>query len=106
QGTLFSDAKMDSLETFRMGRQIPTYQREVYKTLGGVPYLDQNYTVFGEIVQGMDVLDRLAELLTDKNDRPVIDRAMEITILTARQARKLERELKGEVHPLPWLFGR
>src|SRR5882724_7386881 len=48
QGRVFTDQGLDSVETFRLGgRKIPPVQREVYKTLGGVPHLDQNYTVFG-----------------------------------------------------------
>lgn len=53
--------------------KIPLNQREVYKTLGGTPHLDQNYTVFGEIVEGMDVLDKIAVTETDNKNRPVKD---------------------------------
>lgn len=104
QGTIFTDAGLDSLEEFRIGRKIPEYQREVYETIGGVPYLDQNYTVFGEIVDGMDVLDKIASLPTDPNDRPILDQAMEITELTRRQSRQLERQLRGEDPPMSWLL--
>ena len=47
--------------------------REVYKTLGGIPHLDQNYTVFGEVVSGMNVVDSIAAVKTDTLDRPVKD---------------------------------
>lgn len=53
--------------------KIPLEQREVYKTLGGAPHLDQNYTVFGEIVEGIYVLDKIAATETDKKNRPVKD---------------------------------
>src|SRR5207253_2387209 len=46
QGKVFSDAGLDSLETYRLKRKIPPEQREVYKAIGGIPHLDQNYTVF------------------------------------------------------------
>src|SRR5690242_6805708 len=47
QGEKFTDGALDTLERTRLnGRHIPPYQREVYKTLGGTPHLDQNYTVF------------------------------------------------------------
>ncbi len=48
QGKKFTDAGLDSVETYRLkGRKIPPDQREVYKTIGGTPHLDQNYTLFG-----------------------------------------------------------
>jgi peptidyl-prolyl cis-trans isomerase B (cyclophilin B) len=75
QGKTFTDAGLDSTETFRMnGRKIPAYQRDVYKTLGGAPHLDQGYTVFGELVNGFDVLDKIAAVPTQRMggvDRPV-----------------------------------
>ncbi|WP_195457639.1 peptidylprolyl isomerase [Odoribacter splanchnicus] len=44
--------------------------REMYKSVGGTPFLDGDYTVFGEIVEGMDVLEKIALVATDSNDRP------------------------------------
>jgi len=75
QGKIFSDAGLDSVETYRLnGRKIPPDQREVYKSLGGTPHLDQNYTVFGEVVMGLDVVDQIATVATSKaqdRDRPL-----------------------------------
>ncbi len=48
-------------------------QRKAYTTIGGCPDLDGDYTVFGEVVEGFDVINRIAALPTDKNDRPVKD---------------------------------
>jgi len=48
-------------------------QRKIYKTFGGTPHLDGNYTVFGEITKGFDVLDKIQNIPTDKNDRPTKD---------------------------------
>jgi cyclophilin family peptidyl-prolyl cis-trans isomerase len=77
QGKIFTDAGLDSVETYRLnGRKIPADQREVYKTVGGTPHLDQNYTVFGEIVKGLDVVDKIASVATSKGedrDRPLED---------------------------------
>lgn len=53
--------------------KIPEAHRQVYKTLGGAAHLDQNYTVFGEVVSGMNVVDSIAKVQTDSLDRPVND---------------------------------
>jgi cyclophilin family peptidyl-prolyl cis-trans isomerase len=47
--------------------------REVYKTIGGAPSLDTEYTVFGEVVKGMAIVDKITEQQTDNADRPIID---------------------------------
>ena len=56
-------------------------QREVYKTLGGTPHLDQNYTVFGEVVEGLDVIDKIAAVQTGSGDRPVTDVRMKMELI-------------------------
>lgn len=48
-------------------------QRHAYTTEGGTPHLDGNYTVFGEVVKGMDVVDKIQNVKTGRNDRPVED---------------------------------
>jgi len=53
--------------------KIPEAHRHIYKTIGGAAHLDQNYTVFGEVVKGMDVVDSIAKVQTDSLDRPLID---------------------------------
>lgn len=52
---------------------IPEHQREVYRTVGGTPHLDQNYTVFGEVIKGLSVLDSIASVKTNDSDRPLVD---------------------------------
>ena len=77
QGNRFTDAGLDSVEKFRMnGRKLPVAHREVYKTTGGTPHLDQNYTVFGEVVRGLDIIDSIASKPTTGSqgaDRPLQD---------------------------------
>ena len=77
QGKKYTDAGLDSLETFRLkGRKIPPDQREVYKSIGGVPQLDQGYTVFGDVISGAEVIDTIAAVATSKaadRDRPLED---------------------------------
>ncbi len=56
-------------------------QREIYQRIGGTPFLDQNYTVFGEVISGLDVIDKIAALQTRPGDRPVKDVRMKIRLL-------------------------
>ena len=58
--------------------EIATAQREKYKKLGGSPMLDGDYTVFGEVVNGLDIVDKIASLDTDHQDRPLKDVKMKI----------------------------
>jgi len=74
QGRRFTDAGLDSLEQGRLkGRKIPAEQRMIYKTEGGSPHLDQQYTVFGVVVRGLDVIDSIAVVPTTgrPSDRPL-----------------------------------
>ncbi len=52
---------------------IPETHREVYRTIGGTPHLDQNYTVFGEVISGLNVVDSIAAVKTNDMDRPLKD---------------------------------
>ncbi len=52
---------------------IPEERREVYKTIGGVPHLDGSVTIFGEVVEGFDIVEKMSLVKTDKNDRPLND---------------------------------
>jgi len=76
QGKKYTDSQLDSVEIKRLKRKIPGNQREVYKTLGGAPFLDQHYTIFGEVVRGMETVDKIAAESTSKGDdmdRPLQD---------------------------------
>ncbi|WP_145858058.1 peptidylprolyl isomerase [Pedobacter suwonensis] len=93
QGKVFTDQQLDNLEEKRLKFKIPQWQREIYKTIGGTPHLDRNYTVYGEIVMGLDMVDKIAALPTNKNDRPKQDVKMEVTVLKRREAKRLEKQL-------------
>ena len=83
QGKRFTDAGLDSVETFRLqGRKLPAAHRQVYKTIGGAPHLDQNYTVFGEVISGLHVVDSIAN--TPTTGRPTDRPLSEMKIISAR----------------------
>ncbi|MFN5422561.1 MAG: peptidylprolyl isomerase [bacterium] len=77
QGKQFTNAGLDSTETLRLkGRKIPDEHRMIYKTIGGAPHLDQNYTIFGELVSGIEVVDKIASTKTtgrEGGDKPLQD---------------------------------
>lgn len=93
QGKVWTDSTLNAVETKRMKFKIPEWQRQVYKTIGGTPHLDRNYTVYGEVIKGLEMVDAIAEELTDKNNRPKNDIKMTVSVLTKREAKKLEKEL-------------
>ncbi|HZE84661.1 MAG TPA: peptidylprolyl isomerase [Puia sp.] len=88
QGKVFTAAGLDSLEKGRLkGRKIPDGQRAVYETTGGAPHLDQNYTVFGEVIQGIAVVDSIAGGPTSGRpyDRPLNDvRILKVKLIKRR----------------------
>ena len=70
---------------------------EVYKTIGGTPHLDGQYTVFGEVVEGLDVVEKIQGVKTDKNDRPLED----IRILKATVTKDLPQPKKPKATKKP-----
>lgn len=56
-------------------------QIDKYKSVGGTPFLDNNYTVFGEVVEGLDVIDKIANVQTAPGDRPIEDVKMKVSIV-------------------------
>jgi len=91
EGKRFTNGKLDTLESTRLkGRKIPEWQREYYRSVGGAPHLDQNYTVFGEVVMGIDMVDRIAAVKTGENDRPVQDISMTVELLSKKECKELD----------------
>jgi cyclophilin family peptidyl-prolyl cis-trans isomerase len=65
--------KMFNYLTSHRDRKFSEAQINDYKNIGGVPRLDGTYTVFGEVVEGLDIVDKIAEVKTDPTDKPVAD---------------------------------
>lgn len=80
QGKTFNDEQMNKMEE-HFNIKIPENHRQVYRTVGGAPFLDMNYTVFGEVESGFDVIDKIANAPKDANDRPLQNIRMKITLL-------------------------
>ncbi len=70
QGQVFDDKTLDLYEN-RLGKVISPKQRQAYKTVGGTPHLDGDYTVFGEVTEGLDIVDKIAAVKTGYMDVPV-----------------------------------
>jgi len=64
----------------KIGVRYAPEQKEAYKKLGGTPFLDQNYTVFGRVIKGLEVIDKIAKVQKDGRDRPVDDVTMKIRL--------------------------
>jgi len=80
QGKKYTDSELANLEA-RMKVDWTDEQKEVYKTVGGTPFLDYNYVVFGEITEGFDVIDKIAAVQTDQRDKPLKDIMMTVEIV-------------------------
>jgi peptidyl-prolyl cis-trans isomerase B (cyclophilin B) len=72
QGQSLSDGMLDQMEGMKKFKYTPE-QRALYKEKGGTPFLDRDYTVFGELVEGFDVLDKISAVARDRGDRPTQD---------------------------------
>lgn len=77
QGQQVTDAALDRMER-QKGIKYNETQRQLYKEQGGTPMLDGDYTVFGEVVKGLEIIDEIAGADRDGNDRPIKDIRMKI----------------------------
>jgi len=96
QGKTFNDAQLDSVETKRLHFKLPQWQRDIYKKQGGSPHLDRKYTVYGEVVKGIELVDTIALMPVDTNDRPLKDVKMTVSLLKTRAARRLEKAFQKD----------
>ncbi|KHJ37013.1 putative peptidyl-prolyl cis-trans isomerase [Pedobacter glucosidilyticus] len=94
QGKKYTDKELDQIEQYRLeGKKIPAYQREIYKSIGGTPFLDRNYTVFGEVVKGLEMVDAIADVKVDGNNRPLEDIKMQVTLMKPKEVKKLKLKI-------------
>ncbi len=80
QGRVVTDAELDNFQK-NSGWTYTKEQRNIYKTSGGTPSLDNGYTVFGEVYEGLDVIDKIAAVKKGANDRPAVDVKMTVKII-------------------------
>ncbi|WP_297099656.1 peptidylprolyl isomerase [uncultured Draconibacterium sp.] len=71
-GRKYFDKGLDELEEIN-NYKFSAEQRQVYKTIGGAPHLDGSYTIFGQVTSGMDVVDKIVQVETDRRWRPIED---------------------------------
>ena len=80
QGNTWTPDRLKMVED-RYGKTFTPEQAKVYATLGGTPFLDGDYTVFGEVVEGLEVVDKIAAVPCGPMDRPVEDVKMKMTVI-------------------------
>ncbi|MCK9218880.1 MAG: peptidylprolyl isomerase [Bacteroidales bacterium] len=80
-GSQFYIVQGKKVPAVQLGGNYTPDQKKTYETIGGTPFLDGQYTVFGEITEGLDVIDKIAAVEKDRNDRPVKDVKMTIKIV-------------------------
>jgi len=80
QGTKLKDAQLDAISK-EFNLTLTPQQRKVYKTIGGVPQLDGKYTIFGEVTEGFNVIDKIAALKTDDRGWPLEEVEIKMEVL-------------------------
>ncbi len=75
------DENMLNIVQSRMGIRYTDEQKSAYLQQGGTPQLDAQYTVFGRVIEGLEVLDKIAEVATDPRDRPLEDVKMKVVVI-------------------------
>ncbi len=81
QGQAYTPQQLDSFVKMGKHKIFTEEQILVYTQLGGTPHLDDNYTVFGEVISGLEVVDKIAEQAVNVYDRPIEDISFQLKIL-------------------------
>ena len=85
QGQVWNDTMLQQQMARSPQRIFTDEQKQIYKTIGGTPHLDGNYTVFGQVIDNLWVIDSVATQRRDSNNRPLKDIAMKITCKKMRK---------------------
>lgn len=80
-GRTFTQEELDITEQ-RTGQTLTQEQRRIYTTQGGVPHLDNEYTVFGRVTEGLEVVDKIAATQTDRANRPIEDIPVRMQVIS------------------------
>ena len=80
QGEKLTDPKLDAIEKYYKIK-IDENRRTSYKNIGGTPHLDGEHTVFGEIIEGLDVIDKISKVAVDKGDWPINNINIKMTVI-------------------------
>ncbi len=89
QGKVYTDKELTDMEA--RGTKFTPEQRLAYTTVGGTPFLDEGYTVFGQVVEGLEIVDKIANVTTKPGDRPVEN----VRILKVRELKKKRKKFLG-----------
>jgi cyclophilin family peptidyl-prolyl cis-trans isomerase len=89
-GKKYTDIQLDAVEK-RLGKgfKFSEQARKIYKEIGGAPHLDQNYTIFGQLIKGWEVLDQIASTAKNKADQPLVAIPLKISVLNKKEVTQL-----------------
>ena len=91
--------RIEKATGIKVTREISEEKKKSYTTIGGAPHLDGDYTVFGKVIKGLEVIDKIAAVQKDGSDRPLEDVRMFITV--EEMSRKKITKEYGYVYPPP-----
>ena len=80
EGQVYDAQRIEMIEK-RMGMSLTDTQKEIYSTVGGTPHLDGSYTVFGEVVKGLEIISKISNLKRNKNNLPLEKAVMKVSII-------------------------